>query len=265
MARPAGDGRAACPVVIAAEREHTMSKEFGMQSNGMKTAAAALLGAAAALALAAGPGDRSAKSGAAPWLETERGFPIHTRASAPSEAKEVLEWYEANFQMVPHLAGVMADSPALSRSYWQLQNNLQSMGSLTPPENNIVQMAIAFENECQYCVAGHTAAGRMFFNSPEVQLEALRSGSALPDKKFDALRDFALAVSASKGRVSESQLASFYAAGYTRTHALDVVANVAAKVMSNYTNQIALTPMDDAFEPLARGLPFEEDRELIER
>jgi len=60
-----------------------------------------------------------------------------------------------------------------------------------------------------------------------------------------------------------SQLQSFLDAGYTRAQALDVVACIAAKVMSNYVNQIALTPIDEAFAPLAEGLPYREERNLL--
>lgn len=201
----------------------------------------------------------------APMAETERGYAIHDLASAPAPTKEVLQWYQDNFQFVPHLAGVMADSPALSRSYWQLQLNLQQLGTLSPPEDNIVQMAIAVENECQYCVAGHTMAGRMFFKAPEEQLMALRKEAKLPEAKLNALRDFALAVAESRGRVSNEALEAFLAAGYTRAQSLDVVANVAAKVMSNYTNQLARTPLDGALEPLAKGLPFAEKRKVVTR
>lgn len=196
--------------------------------------------------------------------ETERGFVVHTAESAPQETAEVLDWYVENFGFVPHLAGVMAESPALSRTYWQLQLNLQTLGTLSPAEDNVVQMAIAMENECQYCVAGHTMAARMFFGSSEDQIAALRTKGELPESKLNALRDFAVSVYESHGRVTSSQLDAFYAAGYTRAQALDVVANVAAKVISNYTNQIAMTPMDEPFKPLAEGLPFQEDRAPIQ-
>lgn len=196
---------------------------------------------------------------------TQRGFVIHDRQSAPEPTKEVLDFYQTNFNFVPHLVGIMADSPALVRSYWQLQTNLMAYGTLSPPENNIVQMSIAVENQCQYCVAGHTLAGKMYFNSPAEQLEALRNESSLPEEKFNALRDFALAVNETKGRVSDEQLRDFYSAGYTRQQALDVVANIASKVMTNFTNQIAETPLDEAIVPLAEGLPYTEQRRIIER
>ena len=195
---------------------------------------------------------------------TERGFAIHTRASAPTSTQAILDYFQKTFKFVPNLAAVMAESPALLNSYHGLQQNLQKIGSLSPPEDNIVQMSIAMENECQYCVAGHTMAGKVFFKSPDKQIEALRAKAKLPEAKLNALRDFALQVYNSKGRVSDKQLKTFFAAGYTKKQALDVVANVAAKVMSNFTNQMARTPLDEPLKPLAKGLPFAEDRKAIE-
>ena len=222
-----------------------------------KLAFAALLGAGSIVAFGGITGPHTLNQ------FTERGFPIHTQETAPEQTKEVLDWYQENFQMVPYLAGVMAESPALSRSYWELQKSLMSFGSLSPAENNIIQMSIAFENKCQYCVAGHTMAGRTFFNSTDAQLKALRSGSPLDDTKLETLRTFAISVYKSKGRVSDAELRAFYNAGYSKQQALDVVANIASKVMSNYANQMARTPVDEPFKPLTEGLPFREDRKVL--
>ncbi len=200
-----------------------------------------------------------------PSTATERGFPIHTQATADAQSQEALAFNMKTVNFIPNLSGVMAEAPALAHSYYQLQQNLQNFGSLTPPENNIVQMSIAMENTCQYCVAGHTMAGRVWFKSPEAQLEAIRNKANLPKAKFNALRNFAVSVYTSHGRVSDKELQAFFAAGYTRKQALDVVANIAAKVMTNYTNQLARTPMDAQFAPLAKGLPFAETRRVVRR
>lgn len=193
---------------------------------------------------------------------TERDFPIHNIESAPEASRRALETAQQRFNMVPHVIGVMAASPALVNSYLATQDQLQEHGALTPPENNIVQLAVAVQNECQYCVAGHTMAGKAFFGSSDLELEALRTGAKLPKEKFNALRTFAVQVYESRGRISDEQLEAFLRAGYARAHALDVVANISAKVMTNFTNQLARTPIDDAFAPLAEGLPFAEERKL---
>ncbi len=203
--------------------------------------------------------DKTEPRGRAP-KKTERGFMIHDMSSAPEATLPFLKFGMDNFGFVSNLTGVMAESPALANSYFLLQLNLQRIGSLSPPEDNIVQMSIAMENKCQYCVAGHTLAGKVFFKSPKEQLEAIRAEADLPEPKFNALRNFALQVYESQGRVTAAQLDAFYAAGYSRAQALDVVANVAAKVMSNYANQLAKTPLDDQIAPMAEGLPFAEAR-----
>ncbi len=205
---------------------------------------------------------KTSSRGTAP-RKTERGFMMHDLDTAPEAALPFLQFGQDNFGFVSNLASVMAESPALANSYYLLQLNLQRIGSLSPPEDNIVQMSIAMENECQYCVAGHTLAGKVFFKSPAAQLEAIRAEADLPEEKFNVLRDFALQVYKQQGRVSDAQLKKFFDAGYTRKQALDVVANVAAKVMSNYANQLARTPLDKQIQGMAKGLPFAEDRKTL--
>jgi uncharacterized peroxidase-related enzyme len=192
---------------------------------------------------------------------TERDFPIHSIHTAPTASKEALQWYHDNFGMVPNLAGVMAESPALLLSYWQTQNNLLQRGALTPREVNIVETVVAHHNRCQYCVAGHTAFGTTpVFGNTDAELQAIRHDADLGDAKLNALRDFTVRVLEKQGRMATSQLEAFLQHGYTRAQAMDVVACIAVKVMSNFTNQLALTPIDAAFAPLAEGLPYREVR-----
>ena len=172
------------------------------------------------------------------------------------EVTEVFNWYQENFGFVPNLAKTMAASPATLRTYWQAQLNLQQHGVLSPEEHNVVQMAIAVENKCKYCTAGHHMAGRMFFDSAEEDLEALRNDTTLSTKKFDTLKNFALQVYRNQGRVSDRALQTFYEAGYYQGQAIEVVTNIAAKVLSNYVNQLTLNELDEASAPLAEGLSF---------
>lgn len=194
---------------------------------------------------------------------TERNFPIHDASTASPDSAEALNWYQDNFGVVPNLAGVLAESPCLLVSYWQLQNNLLAHSTLDRQQINIVQTTVAHANACQYCVSGHTAFGKMeFFNNTDEQLNAVREDKTFQDPKLEALRDFTLLVMRNQGRMANSQLNTFLEAGFTRAQALDVVACIAAKVMSNYANQLALTPIDEAFAPLAEGLPYREDRKV---
>jgi len=186
--------------------------------------------------------------------ETLRGFKMDVVNDEPQEVKEVFDWYEQNFQFVPNLAKVLSASPAALRSYWLTQLELQKNGVLTPEEHNVIQMSIAVENRCKYCASGHQMLGKAFFGSEENDLIAIRNEGSIPTEKFDALRTFALEVYKSKGRVSDEVIKEFESAGYTKAQAIEVVTNIAAKVMSNLTNQLAMTAVDEPVQPFAEGL-----------
>ena len=113
-------------------------------------------------------------------------------------------------------------------------------------------MSIAVENRCTYCTAGHNMIGKAFFNSTEEDLQALRNESTLGTEKFDALRSFALAIYHNKGRVSDTALDEFLAQGYSKAQAVEVVANIAVKVLSNFTNQLAINGTGRTYHSLFR-------------
>lgn len=186
--------------------------------------------------------------------ETLRGFKMDELPDEPAEVKEVFDWYRESFGFVPNLSLVLSASPAALRSYWLSQQELQQCGVLTPEEHNVIQMSIAVENRCKYCVSGHHMAGKMFFGSEEEDLQALRNNGNLSNVKFEALRAFTLEVYRNKGRISDKALDHFLSIGYSKAQAVEVVTNIAVKVLSNFTNQMAMTELDEVVIPLAEGL-----------
>jgi len=86
--------------------------------------------------------------------------------------------------------------------------------------------------------------------APEVT-EALRNETPLADPKLETLRDFTLSVMRNHGVVDDEKVQAFLDAGYTKRNVLEVILGVAQKVMSNYTNHFAETPMDDLIVPYA--------------
>jgi len=86
---------------------------------------------------------------------------------------------------------------------------------------------------------------------PDDVINALRDGTPLPNEKLEALRTFSRLMNEKHGRPSEAELQAFFDAGYTQQAALEVVVGTALKVMSNYTNAIAGTQVDEAFAPAA--------------
>lgn len=169
-------------------------------------------------------------------------FTRYTADTAPAAAQPILAGVKAAFGFVPNLQATMAESPELLAGYSALWD-LFGKTSLTTTEQQIVYMTANFENECHYCMAGHTTLSKMQ-KIDDAVIAALRTGTAIPDAKLEALHRFATAVVASRGFVDDAGVQAFLDAGYTRQNVLEVVLGIATKVMSNYTNHLTGTPLD---------------------
>lgn len=173
---------------------------------------------------------------------TEKNFPLHDVATAPEAARPVLEGARASFGMVPNLHRVLAEAPAALEGYAALWAIFEK-ASFTPAERQVVYLASNYENACRYCMAGHTVLARHAGVSDEA-VAAIRDGRPIADPHLEALRAFTARIVVNRGRVAEAEVEAFLAAGFTRSQVLDVVLGVAVKVISNYTNHLAATPLD---------------------
>lgn len=174
-------------------------------------------------------------------------FRVHTRSTAPQGARHLLAAAEQKFGFVPNLLGVLAEAPVALEAYLSVSEAL-SKSRLTPIEREIATIAVSVENRCEYCVAAHSTIATMVKAGAEVVAEA-RAGGPIRDLRLEALRRFTQAVVATRGRPDPAELRAFAAAGFDHGHLLEVLAVVAMKTLSNYTNHIAETPLDPAFAP----------------
>jgi len=172
-------------------------------------------------------------------------FQTHTIETAPESAKQILKGAKDAYSFVPNLLGNMAEAPALLEGYASLAK-IFGKTSFSETERQIVLMSNNILNGCNYCMAAHTTISQGAGVADDV-IESLRSGTAIADEKLEALRVFARAVNTSRGRPENAAIDAFLKAGYTQQNILEVILGTSLKVMSNYTNHMAQTQVDDAF------------------
>lgn len=173
---------------------------------------------------------------------TINGFELLDSATAPAASAEILNRVQAAWGFVPNLHRVLAESPAALEAYAALWG-IAEKTSFSAVERNVAYLSIIYENECTYCMAGHTNLSRMA-KVDDAAIAAVRDGLPIADTKLEALRKFAALVTRNRGVVSEADVAAFKAAGYTNQSVLDVLVLAATKLISNYTNHLAATPLD---------------------
>ena len=96
-------------------------------------------------------------------------------------------------------------------------------------------------------MAAHTTISQGAGVSKDV-VDSLRNDTPIADQKLEALRIFSVAMIETRGWPSEAQSAALLAAGYTHQTMLEVILGTSLKVMSNYTNHVAETQLDPAFQ-----------------
>ena len=172
------------------------------------------------------------------------GFQLHENSTAPAVSAEILNGVQKAWGFVPNLHRVLAESPAALEAYSTLWGIAEKTG-FTPQERNIAYLAIIYENECTYCMAGHTNLSKMA-KVEDSAIAAVRDGRPIADAKLEALRQFAAKITRQRGFVSDADVSAFKAAGYDNRAVLDLLVLAATKLISNYTNHLAQTP-NDAF------------------
>ena len=172
-------------------------------------------------------------------------FTIHSEDTAPEDSTALLADSRKAYGMVPGLHAVMAEAPGLLDGYKHL-HDLFANSSFDKDELTVVWQAINVEHACHYCVPAHTAIAKSMGVADEIS-NALRDQTPLPNARLEALRTFTLNVVRNRGNVDDQAVQAFLDAGFTRRQILEVVLGVAQKVMSNYTNHLAQTPVDAPF------------------
>lgn len=176
-------------------------------------------------------------------------FNIHTIDTAPQDSKTTLQGVKEKIGFIPNVFASIAESPQALEAFAALTDAFGT-SSLSPQEQQIVLLATSTENNCVYCVAGHTAFAHQINMLPR-DIESMRNMRPLEDKKLQTLNNLVRRMVGGRGRVSEKDIENFLAAGYTQQQFFEVVIGVCVKTFSNYVSIGLGLDLDSAFEKYA--------------
>ena len=173
-------------------------------------------------------------------------YKIYSAETAAPPTDKLLYAVEDMIGFIPNVFAVLAESETSLRAFIQLNQQLGE-SSFDATEREIIQTAASVENQCGYCVAGHTAFADMQEVDSKV-IDAVRSNQAIKQSKLESLNQFTRRMVNSKGSISNQQLNDFFDAGYTPANALEVILGICVKTFSNYAGNMIGIPLDDQFK-----------------
>ena len=166
--------------------------------------------------------------------------PIKTIA-ANSKFKRNLKHNRLKLDETPRFLQVMANSPASLRAYIRADAALVR-GELTPRQRQQVALAVAEINGSTYGLSAHYDTGKSLgLTHHEMQLA--RNATAADPKAQTMLR-FTQAVVLQRGEISDEDFEALRKAGFTDAQIIEIVANIALNIFSNYFSMVAKTEVD---------------------
>lgn len=166
--------------------------------------------------------------------------PVTTDQTDASTAS-TLNAVKAKLGMVPNLFATFALAPAALNSYLAFSDSLAT-GRLTARQREIVALSVGQTNACQYCLSAHSLLGKMAgMNASEIQ--DARRGKAGDPLEY-AIASLAATITRQRGVLTDAEFLAFKASGLDDSLIIEIVANVALNVLTNYTNHIAMTDVD---------------------
>ncbi len=161
-------------------------------------------------------------------------LPIQNVETATGSNKDIFTAFHKALGVVPNLAKVMANSPAVLQAYAQFSGAL-GKATLSPKIREQIALLTAETNACNYCLSAHTALGKLA-GLNQAQIDAARDAGS-SDPKTQAALTFAQSVINRRGGVGDRDVTAVRAAGYSDAEIAEIVATVALNVFTNFFNR----------------------------
>jgi uncharacterized peroxidase-related enzyme len=160
---------------------------------------------------------------------------------ATSELKRSLKNSRLKLDEAPRFLQVMANSPASLRAYIRADAALVR-GQLTPRQRQQVALAVAEINGCAHSLSAHYETGK----SPGLAHDEMQlaRNAAAADPKADTMLRFTRSVVLQRGDISDEDFQALGKAGFTDAQIIEIVANIALNIFSNYFSSVAKTEVD---------------------
>ncbi|MBB6488638.1 carboxymuconolactone decarboxylase family protein [Rhizobium lusitanum] len=162
-------------------------------------------------------------------------------ASATGMVGDQLQQINGAFGVVPNMFKAVANSPAALASMWGSFGALGG-GKISAKLGEQIAVAIADRNNCNYCLAAHTALGRKAGATAEDMAEAQAGRSGDPGTA--AVLQFVLKVVEDRADLATTDVDALRSAGFNDEEIVEIIAHIALNLFTNYINVALDVPVD---------------------
>jgi uncharacterized peroxidase-related enzyme len=169
-------------------------------------------------------------------------------SDADDETAILLNRRERKWGKSFNVAKVIANAPAVLKIMDTSWDTLDQT-SLSISDRELIAMELAVSNGCHYCVPAHRyfAYEESKFDAHTIdQLERVSNGETLSeDGRLATVQKLVRRLEATRGGLSDEELENFQEQGVTPQQMIETIAEIAHCTVTNFTNRLAQTPLDE--------------------
>jgi uncharacterized peroxidase-related enzyme len=162
----------------------------------------------------------------------------------------MLERSRPGLKGIPNFLKILAQSPAAALAYLLAEGALAE-GRLSGRQREQIALAVAEINGSKYCLLAHSLSGG-HAGLTSAEIESARRAAA-PEAKADRMLRFTQSMVLQRGEISDEDLGALRNAGFSDAEIIEIVANIALNIFTNYLNILSKTELD--FPALADEQP----------
>jgi uncharacterized peroxidase-related enzyme len=163
----------------------------------------------------------------------------HDQASRELSAS--LDEAATTFSELPNSLRVLANAPAALKAY-VLADTALANGQITPRQRELIALLVAEINGCSYSLSAHRDQAKNL-GLCEDEIRLARQATAA-EAATAALLRFTQAVVIQRGDISDEDFRAVRSAGFSDRQIIEIVANIALNIFTNYFNTVARTEID---------------------
>lgn len=166
---------------------------------------------------------------------------IPDRSAADPAAHPLFDAVERQLGAVPNLYQLIGLSPATLEGVLAFSQALGQTLDIQTRER--IALAVAEVNACDYCLSAHSYLAANVARLDEAEIAAARKGRS-SDSRANAAVAFARKIAQTRGKAADADIAEIRLAGFSDGQIVEIVANVAVNVLTNYLGIVAETDID---------------------
>ncbi len=166
---------------------------------------------------------------------------VPTRNEVAPKSQAIFDQLKQQLGTVPNLYATIGYSPDALENFLEFSAKAGS-GTFNKKEIEAIKLAVSEANNCQYCLAAHTALAKMAGFNEEETIE-LRTASS-SDFRLKAITRLAKEVAENKGKPSQEAIENFFEEGFNEKALVDLITVVTAITFTNYIHGTTRVPID---------------------